>query len=136
MSTELSPNEIGDRLEAHTRAVLQGRRVPQSGGGKFVKLDVRDGLNFVISCKATTTLRQTSMRAVARIWREAVRGARGAQGHGDGARPAAVFEVDGEILFMARLDDWADVVTAPAEALLAPSKAQNRRDKSRSSKLE
>ena len=98
-----------------------------------MKLDVRDGLKFVFSCKASTTLRDAGLRAIAKLWREAIRGTRGLQGHGDGAKPGLVIEVDGETLVMIRLADYADMATGEAGPLVAPSKGEERRANARRS---
>lgn len=108
---------------------LSGRLVPQSGGGKFVKLDQVDGSKLVVSAKATSNVRSTGLRAIRDLWREAVRGSRGLQGHGDGARPACAFELEGEALLLIRLDDYAALATGEAEAYIQPDKGQQRRSK-------
>jgi hypothetical protein len=46
-----------------------------------------------------------------------------------------IFEVEGEVLVLIRLDDYADVVTQPANAYIEPTKAEERRDRSRRSLL-
>lgn len=108
---------------------LSGRLVPQSGGGKFVKLDQVDGSRLVVSAKATTKIRDTGLRAIRDLWREAVRGSRGLQGHGDGARPACAFELEGEALILLRLDDYAALATGEIERYIQADKGQQRRNK-------
>jgi hypothetical protein len=107
--------------------MLGGRVIGGSGSGKFLKLDVKDAAKFIYSIKATDTIRDTALRAIARLWREAIQGARGAAGHGDGARPAMVFELEGEMLILMRLEDHVEIATGEAEAYITPSKAQERR---------
>lgn len=124
-----TPQEIGEDLEASATALLAGKRVPGSGSGKFLKLDLSDGGNFVYSCKSTETLKQTWAKAIAGLWREAVVGTRGFQGHGDGARPGLIIEVDGEILVVTRLHDHVELATGEAEPYLVPDKATERRQR-------
>lgn len=130
-------NEIGDELEALVAAATGGRRVVQSGGGKWVKLDVTDKGHFVFSCKASRSLKDAAIRAISKLWREAVQGTRGFQGHGDGAKPAMVFgiEEDGEVLVLCRLSDFADMATGAVEPYIPASKAEERRARSRRSHL-
>ena len=133
-----TPNEIGAALEQHVAGVLGGRTVTQSGGGKWIKLDVSDRARIVVSCKASkqTSLRDTAMRSIFKLWREAVRGARGFQGHGEGARPAMVFEHEGTILMLAELDTWADLATGEIQPYVEPSKGEERRQRARRSLLD
>jgi hypothetical protein len=122
-----SPNEIGESAEQRAAEILQGSRVVQSGGGKFLKLDVKDGAKFIYSIKASTTLAQTATRAIWKLWVEARRGARGPAGHGNDAKPALIFEIEGELLVISRLTDYADLVTRAIEPYIVPTKAQERR---------
>lgn len=100
-----------------------------SGSGKFLKLDVKDEGKFVYSIKATDTIRDTALRAIARLWREAVQGARGAAGHGDGAKPAMIFELEGDMFILLRLEDHVELATGEAAAYITPTKAQERRSR-------
>jgi hypothetical protein len=122
-----SPNEIGESAEQRAAEILQGSRVVQSGGGKFLKLDVKDGAKFIYSIKASTNLAQTATRAIWKLWVEARRGARGPAGHGNDAKPALIFEIEGELLVISRLTDYADLVTRAIEPYIVPTKAQERR---------
>ena len=88
-------------------AILQGRRVGGSGGGKFLKGDGHDAGNFVYFVKATDTVRTTAARAIRKLWNEAVAGARGPAGHGDGSKPALIFDLEGELFLLCRLEDHA-----------------------------
>ena len=124
MRTE-TPNEIGSSLEYHTASVLGGKPTPQSGAGKWVKLDVRDKFRLAISCKASGSIRDTAMRAIMKLWVEAVRGARGFQSQGESARPAVVFEHNGVVLMLAELDTWAAMATEDAEPYITASKAES-----------
>ena len=128
-----SPYEIGNALEVYAASVLNADRVPQSGAGKFLKLDVKDKGRFVFSCKATRTIRDAALRAIIKLWREAVVGSRGFAGHGDGAKPAMIFSIDGEVLVLARLTDYAELVTGASEPFIPAGKAQTRRDHTRRS---
>jgi hypothetical protein len=107
--------------------ILHGRRVGGSGSGRFLKGDGRDGGNFVYFIKATASIRSSTIRAVRNLWLEAVAGAKGHAGHGDGAKPALIFAVDNELFLLCRLEDHADLATARVEPYIAPSKAQERR---------
>ena len=127
--------EIGRSAEENAAAILGGRLVPQSGGGHFIKLDFHDKAKFVFSVKASRTLKDTAIRAIKRLWQEAISGTRGFSGHGDGAKPAMVFELDGELLVLLRLADYADVATGAITPYIEPSKAQERRMRSRTSRI-
>jgi len=102
---------------------------------KFIKLDAGDKGHFVYSVKASESIASTSMRAISLLWRETIRGTRGYSGHGDGAKPAMVFEVDGELLILARLADHAQLATGEVEPYIQTDKAQARRAHSRRSLL-
>ena len=119
-----TPNEIGNALEEHVERVTGGKRVKQSGGGKYVKLDAKDAGNYIYSCKATT---KPAIRITGDLWREAVVGARGIQGHGSEAIPAIVSGVDGEVLVTMRLEDHIAAVTKEAPPYIEPDKAATRR---------
>lgn len=108
-------------------SILQGRRVGGSGGGRFLKGDGSDGGNFVYFIKATATIRTTSARAIRKLWNEAVTGARGHAGHGDGVKPALIFEIEGEMFLLCRLEDHAELATAKVEPYIAPDKVAERR---------
>lgn len=123
------PNEIGDGAEERAAAILNGSRIVQSGGGKHVKLDVKDGGKFVYSVKASTNMAQTATRAIWKLWVEARKGTRGPAGHGNDAKPALIFEINGELLVVMRLRDHADLATGEAESYISSTKAQDRRSK-------
>jgi hypothetical protein len=129
MSSKRTPNEIGSSAERRAAALLGGRVIGGSGSGKFLKLDVRDLGHFIYSIKATDTIRDTALRAIARLWREANQGARGAAGHGDGAKPAMIFELEGELLVLLRAEDHAAMATGEVAPYITPSKAQERRSR-------
>jgi hypothetical protein len=120
-------NDIGDAFESHVASRLAGKRVGGSGSGRWLKLDVSDKFKLIVSCKASQSLKDTALRAIAKLWREAERGAMRHGGHGDGARPAMAFEVDGEALLLIRLDDWVEMAMGDAEPYITPSKAEQRR---------
>jgi hypothetical protein len=122
-------NQIGNDAEQRAMAILQGRRVGGSGGGRFLKGDGSDGGKFIYFVKATETIRTTAARAIANLWREAVVGARGPAGHGDGAKPALIFELEGELFLLCRLEDHADLATAKLTPYIAPSRAAERRQR-------
>lgn len=129
-------NEIGDALENHVANVLGGRRIVQSGGGKHVKLDVKDGGSYIYSCKATHSLSDAATRGLWKLWTEARKGARGPAGHGNEAKPAMVFEINGEYLVLTRLEDHAALATGEAETYITPTKAQERRARAIRSPME
>src|SRR3954464_14801892 len=93
-------NEIGDDAEELAMAILQGRRVGGSGSGRFLKGDGRDAGNFIYFIKATKSIRSSTIRAVRKLWLEAVSGAKGPAGHGDGAKPALIFVLDNEAFLL------------------------------------
>ena len=127
-----TPNEIGDALEARGAKAFAGRRVSQSGAGKFYKLDVTAFTCLVLSCKATT---HKSIHITKGMLKEAMRAARGILGHGDSFFPGHVAEVDGEAYLVLRLDDAIEMLTNPELALLPQSKAQERRARADTSPL-
>jgi hypothetical protein len=128
-------NEIGTDLEQQVADKLGGSLVPGSGNVRFLKLDVSNRMRWVFSCKASEKVRDTAMRAILKLWKETVRGTRGFTGHGDGARPGMVFEMDGETLVLVRLDDFADLATGEIEPFVPADKAAERRGRSRVSFL-
>jgi len=124
-----TPNQIGRAAEDRAAEILQGARVVQSGGGKFLKLDVRDGVKFIYSIKSSRSLRDTAMRAIWKLWGEARTGARGPAGHGNDAKPALIFEIESELLVLMRLEDHAAMATGEIAPHIVSSKAQDRRAK-------
>lgn len=120
-------NQIGNRAEDRAAEILQGARVVQSGGGKFLKLDVRDAVKFIYSVKASRSLRDTALRAIWKLWIEAIRGARGPAGHGNDAKPALIIEVENELLVLTRLADHAALATGEIAPYIGSSKAADRR---------
>ena len=110
-------------------SILQGRRVGGSGGGKFLKGDGSDNGNFVYFVKATATVRTTAARAIRKLWNEAVAGSRGVAGHGDGSKPALIFELEGELFLLCRLEDHAELATAKLVPYIEPTKVQARRSR-------
>ena len=131
-----TPDEIGRSAEDRAADILGGARVVQSGGGKFLKLDVRDGGKFIYSIKASTSLADTAIRAIWKLWNEARKGSRGPAGHGEDAKPALIFEIGDELLVVTRLRDHADLATGVAEPYIMPSKAQDRRSRARRSPMD
>ena len=120
-------NEIGRSAEDQVAAILTGARVVQSGGGKFFKLDVKDVGKFIYSIKASRAMRDSSIRAIWKLWTEAKKGARGPVGHGNNAKPAMVFEINNELLVLTRLEDHAALATGEIKPYIASTKAQQRR---------
>lgn len=120
-------NQIGDDAEDRVAAILHGARVVQSGGGKFLKLDVRDGIKFIYSVKASEFLRDSAVRAIWKLWTEARKGTRGPAGHGNNAKPALVFEINNELLVLTRLEDHAALATGEIAPYIPSSKAADRR---------
>jgi hypothetical protein len=120
-------NEIGRNAEDRVATILHGARVVQSGGGKFLKLDVKDGLKFIYSVKASRVLRDSANRAIWKLWMEACKGARGPAGHGNNAKPALVFEINNELLVLTRLEDHAALSTGDQAPHIPSSKAAQRR---------
>ena len=119
--------EIGSRAEDRVAAILHGAKVVQSGGGKFIKLDVKDIGKFIYSVKATRRISDAAVRAIWNLWAETRIGARGFAGHGNDAKPALVFEIRDELLVLTRLEDHAALATGDIAPYIAPSKAQQRR---------
>lgn len=107
--------------------ILHGRRVGGSGSGKFLKGDGKDGGSFVYFIKATASIRSSTIRAVRKLWLEALAGSRGHAGHGDGAKPALIFALDNELFLLCRLEDHAELATAKVEPYIAPDKVAERR---------
>jgi hypothetical protein len=130
-----TPNEIGSKAEEKVASLLDGQLVPGSGSGKFVSLDVTDSGGFIFNVKATNSIKQSTLRMISKLWNESIRGARGFNGHGDGSKPACVFDLDGETLVMVRLEDFAELATGEAEPYVPSSKAATRRARSRASLL-
>lgn len=128
--------EIGHSAERAVIKALKGKLVPASGSTKWLKLDGYDKGGFVYSIKASDTISDPTIRGIARLWRETIRGTRGFVGHGDGAKPAMVFSVEGEFLMLCRLNDHIDMATAEAPAYIPVSKAEVRRAHVRRSLLE
>ena len=127
MKAAETSNEIGRSAEDRVAEILSGARVVQSGGGKFLKLDVRDVGKFIYSIKASRQMRDSSVRAIWRLWNEAKKGARGPVGHGNNAKPALVFEINNELLVLTRLEDHAALATGEISPYIASTKAQSRR---------
>jgi hypothetical protein len=128
--------EIGKAAELRVEKITGGRMVPGSGGGKFLKLDVRDRLRFAYSVKTSNGYGTAGLREIAKLWREAVRGARGFAGHGDGAKPGLVLTVDNELIACIRLEDLMEIARGEADVVLPSEKATERRQKGRRSLLE
>jgi hypothetical protein len=128
--------EIGHAGELRVERVTGGRLVPGSGGGKFLKLDVRDRLKFVWSVKSSNGHGTAGLRELGKLWREAISGTRGFAGHGDGAKPGLVFTIDGDLIACMRLEDLMEIVRGEAEITLPSDKADQRRQKGRKSFLE
>ena len=129
-------NEIGDALEERAAEALGGVRIVQSGGGKFIKSDVKDGGSFIYSCKATRRIGDAAVRALWKLWVEARKAARGPAGHGNEAKPAMIFEINGETLVLTRLEDHAALATGEAETYITPTKSQERRARAIRSPME
>jgi len=123
------PNDIGEALERKAARLLSGARIVQSGGGKFIKLDVKDAGSFIYSCKATGKLGDAAARGIWKLWLEAYRGAIGPAGHGTNAKAAIIFEIQGEAFVLTRLEDHADLATREAEPYIPTTKVQERRAK-------
>jgi hypothetical protein len=122
-------NQIGDAAERLAMEILQGRRIGGSGSGRFLKGDGKDRGNFIYFIKATQSLRASTIRAVRKLWLEALAGAKGPAGHGDGAKPALIFAMDNELFLLCRLEDHVDLATAEVDPYIAPDKVQQRRAK-------
>ncbi len=123
-----TPNEIGAELETRVVEKLGGKLVPQSGGGKFWKLDVRGGV-FIWSCKATE---KRYLRVTLDMFREALRAAKGMRGSGDGVRAGVITELEGgKVIVSIELDDFAEILTGDIEPYIGSSKARDRRMRAR-----
>ncbi len=122
-------NEIGEAAERRAMAILQGRRVGGSGSGRFLKGDGRDRGNFVYFVKATGTIRTTALRAIRNLWNEALEGARGPAGHGDGSKPALIFDLEGDLFLLCRLEDHAELATAELAPYIEQTHVQQRRSR-------
>lgn len=127
-------NQIGDDTEERARKKLSGERVPQSGGGKFFKSDIRDQLRMLWEVKGTE---KDFFRITKEIILRARAGARGMRGAGDGYRWGVITEIDGIMCITVEIDTWVEVITADPSTipLLAPSAAAVRRSKSSRSVL-
>jgi hypothetical protein len=128
--------EIGREGELRVQRITGGRMVPGSGGGKFLKLDVKDRLKFIWSVKSSNGYGTAGLRELAKLWREAISGSRGFQGHGDGAKPGLVFTIDNDLIVCIRLEDLMAIAEGEAEVVLPSEKAAERRQRGRRSKLE
>ena len=123
-----SSNDIGKDAEQRVVEMMRGKLVKQSGGGKFEKLDVKDAAKFIYSIKATEKISEAAVRAIWKLWTEARKGARGPAGHGNDAKPAMVFEVNGEVLVLMRLDDHVALAVEEISPYIPNNnKAQERR---------
>jgi hypothetical protein len=120
-------NQIGDNAERRAMDILHGRRVGGSGSGRFLKGDGSDAGSFIYFIKATASIRSSTIRAVRNLWLEAMEGARGHAGHGDGAKPALIFAVDDELFLLCRLEDHAELATAKVSPYIEPTKVSERR---------
>lgn len=131
-----TPNEIGEDLEQRVQDIMQGERVPGSGSGKWYKLDVRDGLSIIWSCKGQKR-DKSAFRVTADLMREIKRAVSGMRGQGDMLKGGLVFEIEGKEAMVMWLEDFKDIATAdPSEMpLLRASKAQERRQRTRRTKL-
>lgn len=127
-------NEIGKALERRAQKILAGERVIQSGGGRFWKLDVRDRLRFIWSCKATD---KPYLRVTKDLLLEAREAARGMRGTGDDYKPGLITEVDGVAVVVIELEDFAALFTGSVDPsqFIPPSKAAERRARARGSRL-
>lgn len=125
-SMKRTPNEIGKALEKRAQKALAGQEVKQSGGGKFWKLDVRDKLRFIWSCKATD---KPYLKVTKDLLLEAREAARGMRGTGDDYKPGMITEVEGIAVVVIELDDFAAMFTGTIDPsqLIPPSKAAERR---------
>lgn len=121
-----TPNEIGSALETRAAKETGGRRITQSGGGRFWKLDIRMRNVFVWSCKGKDKAKD-SIRITDAMWREAKRAARGMRGSGDDVRPGLIIELDDELVALVPLGDLMEAYTGAPEPLRASTKAQERR---------
>jgi hypothetical protein len=119
--------EIGRGLEERIAKALGGTFVKQSGGGRFEKLDVKDAAKFVYFARATTRMSDAGFRALWKMWSETIRGTRGPAGHGNDAKPAMVFEMNGELLVTMRLADHVALATEEIAPYVQTTKAQERR---------
>lgn len=120
-------NQIGDRAENAVTSLLGGTRVPQSGGGRFWKLDVRGGV-FIVSVKGTDKDR---LVLTPDMFREAYRAAHGTRGTGDGVRAMLVGEVGGKLIGAMELETIAELLTGEIEQHLQVPKARERRLRAR-----
>jgi hypothetical protein len=128
--------DIGRAGELRVQRVTGGKLVPGSGSGKFLKLDLGDALRFAWSVKMSNGQGTAGMRELAKLWREAIRGSRGFAGHGDGAKPGLVFDIDNDLIACIRLEDLMAIARGEAEVVLPSQKAEERRARGRKSKLE
>lgn len=122
-------HQIGDAAERLAMEILQGRRIGGSGSGRFLKGDGKDGGLFIYFIKATASIRPSTIRAVRKLWLEAVAGTRGPAGHGDGAKPALIFAMDDELFLLCRLEDHADLATAKLSPYIEQDAVQQRRSR-------
>lgn len=124
MKTKRTPNEIGDDLEERAKLTLSGKRVTQSGGGKFWKCDMKDGGLFIWSCKATEKDR---IVITPDMFREVMAAARGSRGTGDGFKAGIIAECAGFAVAITMLDDFAEIAQAEGSGYVPQTQAQERR---------
>ena len=126
--TELTSDELGSLFEARIAAELGGQKIPQSGAGKFWKLDVKDTC-FIWSCKAT---RKQSIRVSKNMLIEAMRVARSRIGGGGGAIGGLALEVDGMAYVMLPLEAFKELATTDNLKYIERSKVDERLKKKKS----
>lgn len=112
-----------DAFEERTAEALGAELVPNSGQGKWAKMDVQNA-SLLVSCKwtnkATRTYRPAEMDEVERA-------VRGQGGVGGDVLPALAIGIqDEEPIIMMRASDFADLVInrVPPEVVMKPSEAR------------
>lgn len=131
--TSKTAKEIGDRVEKYAAKILKGKKHKQSGGGKFIKLDVGDK-EFVYSCKGTLKDR---IVITSDMVREAIIGSHGPRGK-QGSIPGLIIGLeDCKIVLCATLiHDHAAILTKEIKPyIVEDDKAVSRRKRANSSIL-
>jgi hypothetical protein len=108
-------HQIGMDAESRAARLLKGKRIPQSGGGSFWKLDIKDKGSFIWFVRAS---RRGVLRITGSMLREARQAARGVVGTGDKFTAGIITEVDGELGVFLPLTDFAEIVTADSDEAL------------------
>lgn len=107
MGLDLTPQQRGDAFEERFAAMIAGDVVPQSGGGRWAKMDV-GGLRILWSLKATPS---ASFSVRREILDEVERAVRGPGGVGGETLPGVAVELgDGTVVCLMEASDLLEFV--------------------------